>query len=301
MYRLKKTGLFGISVYNFTLVTLGTFLMVLGINLFLAPANLLPTGFTGISYELSFIVEKLLGVHIQYNIIYFLLNVPILIFGFVKIGNKFLVKTVMSVVMFTGFAQIIPQVSTFNIDITNSGDLLISGVIAAIIMGTGCGLILKSGGSSGGSDIIAVYVSLFKGKSFGLYSLIINFFVILVAFFITLDVRLVAITLIHLYVLNSMIDLIHNSQEKRTLIIFTSHADNVKAAIYANFFRSITVIDSEGGYSKEKNSTLIISISYGELHQILKVIKDADEKAFINVFKTDSIIGNFENPYKKTL
>ncbi len=300
MKRLHEMNILGTSVYSIIMICIGSFIMAIGINLFIEPVDgLLPTGITGLSAEISFFLNKYLDITIPYNIIFFFLNIPIIIFGYFKIGNKFIFKTFLAVIFFTIFAEIVPIKAA--LEIATSGDTLISSLIGAIIIGCGVGLILRVGGSSGGTDIISVYISLYKGKPFGLYSLISNSFVLFLGYFTFNDLKVVAIMLIHLYVLSSVIDLIHNSQEKRTLIIITNKSEEVAQNILSNFRRSLTVIDSKGAYGKTDNKTLIMSISYGELQMVIKKIKEADEKAFINVIKTDMIVGNFENPYQKTL
>ncbi len=72
---------------------IGVFLYTLGINLFITPANLFPIGTMGLVYEITFILEKFLGITVQADIGYFILNIPILVLGYFKVGKKFTVKT----------------------------------------------------------------------------------------------------------------------------------------------------------------------------------------------------------------
>ncbi len=300
MKTLHNLKIKDISLYSILLIFIGNFLMVIGINVFLTPAQLIPTGFTGFSIEISYVLSEFYNISISYNIIMLLLNIPILIFGYFKIGNKFLIKTVISVAMFTLLASIIPT-NIQLVEISSSGDKLILAILSGLMIGTGVGLMLKVGASSGGTDIIAVYISIFKGKAFGLYSLLINAIVIVSAFILTQDIIVASLALINLYVTNSVIDTIHNSQEKRILFIITTQKAAVTKSIQSNIKRGITIIDSVGGYSKKENSTLILSISNGEVYQVINLIKEADEYAFINVLAADKIVGNFENPYQKML
>lgn len=281
------------------IIAIGNLCIVISANVFLLSADLYPTGLIGISTEISQIIAIFTNIDISYNVIYLLLNIPIVILGYFKVGKKFILKTVISILFFFVLAAVIPP--TELIPINSSGDQLISSFVAAIFMGSGIGLLLKVGSSSGGIDIIAVYISLSKGKSFGLYNLLMNLVVIVIAIILSQNLAIGALTLINLYIVNAVVDTIHNEQEKRLLVVVTNKADLVTEEMYKNIFRGITILESTGGYSKQNNKTLMITISYGELYHALSLIHNIDKKAFINVLKADNVIGNFENPYQKGL
>lgn len=286
-------------LYDIAIIAIANFSIVIGTNIFLLSANLYPTGLVGVSNEISLIFQYFSGIVIPYNAIYLFLNIPIVIIGYFKVGKKFIYKTIISVLFFYLFAALVPIVEI--IPIESSGDQLISSFIAAIFMGTGVGLLLRVGSSSGGTDVIAVYISLYKGKSFGLYNLLMNSVVIVFAILLSKDIAIGALSLINLYIVNTVIDRIHNAQEKRMLIIITNHPQKIIEEMYKNIFRGITILESTGGYSKKANTVLMITISYGELYHALTVIHNADKDAFVNVLKADNVIGNFENPYQKRL
>lgn len=281
------------------IIVLANFLLVIGTNIFLLGSGLIPTGLTGFSKELSIIIFNLTHINLEYQWIYLLLNIPVVILGFFKVGRRFIYKTLISILAFFAIAFIfpVPEVQTS----LNSGDLLIYVFIASILMGSGIGLLLKVGSSSGGIDIIAVFISLYKGKSFGVYSLLMNSAIILIAIALYQDVKVGALALINLYIITTVIDRIHNSQEKRILIVVTQKKDLVLEDVQKHIFRGTTIIKSQGGFSKEPNDTILLSISNGELYHAIDIIKTADPSSFINVLKADNVIGNFENPYQKTL
>lgn len=281
------------------IIVLANFLLVIGTNIFLLGSGLIPTGLTGFSKELSIIIFNITHINLEYQWIYLLLNIPVVILGFFKVGRRFIYKTLISILAFFIIAFIfpVPEVQTS----LNSGDLLIYVFIASILMGSGIGLLLKVGSSSGGIDIIAVFISLYKGKSFGVYSLLMNSLIILIAIALYQDVKVGALALINLYIITTVIDRIHNSQEKRILIVVTQKKDLVLEDVQKHIFRGTTIIKSQGGFSKEPNDTILISISNGELYHAIDIIKTADPSSFINVLKADNVIGNFENPYQKTL
>lgn len=274
----------------------GVFLYTLGINLFITPANLFPIGTMGLVYEISFILEKF-GITLQADIGYFLLNIPILILGYFKVGKKFTVKTLIVVAFTSVFMSAIPVP-----DAPLMSDTLLAIIASALISGVGVALLLRVGASSGGTDIIALYMSIAKGKSFGTFNTAFNGIVIAIAVILTKDLTTAIYLLIYVYILSVTIDKIHNSGEKFTMIIVTSMSAEVKQSLFgAGVRRGITVIDSKGGYTGNPNRTLLITCERNEYPEFTRMIKEVDPKAFISTFKTQDVVGEFENTYLKTL
>ncbi len=275
----------------------GVFLYTLGINLFITPANLFPIGTMGLVYEISFIFDKVLGVTLQADIGYFILNIPILIIGYFKVGKRFTIKTLIVVAFTSIFMSLIPIPQTPLMD-----DTLLAIIASALISGCGIALLLRVGASSGGTDIIALYMSIEKGKSFGTFNTAFNGIVILIAVILTRDLTTAIYLMIYVFILGVVIDKIHNSSEKFTMIVVTQQSAAVKQALFSQGVRrGITVIDSRGGYTGNPNNTLIITCERNEYHEFAKMIKEVDSKSFISTFKTQDVIGEFENTYLKTL
>ncbi len=274
----------------------GVFLYTLGINLFVTPANLFPIGTMGLVYEITFILEKF-GITLQADIGYFLLNIPILILGYFKVGKKFTVKTLIVVAFTSVFMSAIPIP-----DAPLMSDTLLAIIASALISGVGVAMLLRVGASSGGTDIIALYMSIAKGKSFGTFNTAFNGVVIAIAVILTKDLTTAVYLLIYVYILSVTIDKIHNSSEKFTMIIVTNKSAEVKEGLFgAGVRRGITVIESKGGYTGNPNRTLLITCERNEYPELTRMIKEVDEKAFISTFKTQDVVGEFENTYLKTL
>lgn len=275
----------------------GVFIYTLGINVFLTPAQLFPIGTMGLVYELSFAAEKFLGISFSADLGYFLINIPILLLGYFKVGKKFTVKTLIVVVFTSLFISIIPIPDKPIID-----DTLLAVISGALVSGAGVAVLLRVGASSGGTDIIALYMSIAKGKSFGTFNTAFNGIVIGLAVLLTGELTTAVYLLIYVFIYSYAIDKIHNSSEKFTMIIVTGHSTAVKQSLFgAGVRRGITVIDSKGGYTGNPNNTLIITCERNEYPELTRMIKDVDSKAFISTFKTQDVVGEFENTYLKTL
>lgn len=274
---------------------IGVFIYTLGINLFLAPANLFPIGTMGLVYEISFASEKFIGINLSEDIVYFVVNIPILILGYYKVGKKFTIKTLFVVFFTSIFISIIPEVKLID-------ETLVAVIAGGIVSGIGVAISLRVGASTGGTDIVALYMSIAKGKSFGTFNNAFNGVIIAIAVILTQDLSTAVYLLIFIFIFSYVIDLIHNTTDKYTMIIITQDYEKIKKELYSfGMRRGMTVINSEGGYSGITNSTLLITCERNEYSQLSRIIKEADPKSFISTFKIQDVIGEFEYTYLKTL
>ncbi len=280
---------------NVLWIIIGCLIYVIGLNLFLVPIGLYTTGLMGFAQILATVVSQLFDTSNFTGEIYFLLNIPIILLGWFKVGKKFTMRTFLAVILISVFQIIVPN------DIELVTDPLLATITSGVFIGTGIGITLKNGSSTGGTDIIALYISLFKGKSFGLYNLLLNIVVILGALLVTQDVTICILMIVSLYTIGVVIDRIHNSNEKITLFIMTSHADDVTTKLLEETSRGVTILDSRGGLTGRQNNTILVTIDKGQMYQALAAIREADPKAFINIMPVENVVGYFPNNYQNIL
>lgn len=274
---------------------LGVFLYTIGVNLFLTPMDLIPVGVLGIAFEISYFTENLLGFIFSPNVIYFLLNIPILLLGYFQIGRKFTIRTLIVVGLTSIFMSFIPEVQIID-------DRLLSVIASAVISGIGVALLLNTGASTGGMDIVSLFMAIKKNRPFGIFNFLFNCVVIGIAVVQSGDITTAIYLLILVYVTGVTIDKIHKLTDRYTLIVVTTRATEIKAEIFGNGLkRGMTLIDSRGGFTGNQNNTIIITCEKKEYPQFVKIIKTVDEKAFISTFKTQEVVGAFENTYLNSL
>ena len=267
------------TVKNMFIYIVGSFLVALSLNFFLIPANVFASGFTGIAQILAALTPISTGIYL------FLLNIPVAILGWLKIGKKFTVFSFINVAISTFFLEIIPVVSI-------SEDILLNSVFGGVIMSIGAGLILKYGSSTGGVDIIALVLARYSDRPLGTYFFVINGIIVLTAGLI-FDWEKALYTLVTLYVGSRIIDAIHTRHVKLTAMIVTSKPDDLQNAIHEQLTRGITRLPAKGGYSKEDKELLMIVITRYELYNLKQIIAAVDEKAFTNIIETSGIYGLF--------
>lgn len=280
----------GIAVFlletkKLLVVLLGAVLTASGLNLFLIPANVYSSGFTGIAQLLSSVLTQYTPLSISTGILLFLLNVPVTILGWMKVGKSFTIYSFVSVVATTLFLEIIPVY-------TLSEDILLNAVFGGVISAVGVGFTLKWGASTGGVDIIAMVLSRMKDKPVGTYIFALNAVIIIMAGLLY-GWEKALYTLVTLYVTTRIIDTIHTRHEKVTAMIITNKGDELTKAIHERLVRGITSIPAKGSYSKEQKEMLIIVITRYELFDLERIIRTVDPKAFTNIVETAGIFGFF--------
>lgn len=261
------------------MITIGALLVAISLNFFLIPANVFASGFTGIAQLLATVLPLSTG------ILLFILNIPVAIVGWLKIGKSFTLYSFLNVALTTLFLEVIP---IWNF----SPDILLNAVFGGVITAVGVGLTLKWGASSGGVDIIALILAKVSDRPVGIYFFIINSIVVVMSGFL-FDPEKALYTLVTLYVTSRVIDAIHTRHVKLTAMIVTQKADELRAAIYERITRGLTRVPAKGGYRSDDKEILFIVITRYELYDLKRVIQEIDPNAFTNVLETTSIFGLF--------
>ncbi|WP_442598718.1 YitT family protein [Neobacillus sp. D3-1R] len=257
----------------------GSIIVSIAFNLFLIPHEIMSSGISGLSLILGMITPLNAGI---YN---FLLNLPLLIIGYIKLGRTFIFYTILSVVTISISMYFIP------IDEIASNSIL-SSVFGGALVGLGIGIIFRSAGSSGGFDIIGMLLSRHKDFPMGTLLFAMNGFVILISgFLLSWDAALN--TLVSIFITGKVIDSIHTHHVKITLMIITQKGEEMRQHLLSNVYRGVTIIDSVGGYSNEKSNILITVISRYELTEVKSLIHEVDPTAFVNITKTIEVMGLF--------
>ncbi|MBO1627165.1 YitT family protein [Bacillus arachidis] len=269
----------GKKMVRFLGVIIGSIIIAVAFNLFLIPHKILSSGIGGIAIILGIVTP------VNTGIINFVLNLPILILGYIGLGKKVIFNTVVSVIVLSVALYWIP------VQIV-AKDPLLSSVFGGVIAGAGVGLVFNCHGSTGGFDIIGMLLSRKRDIKLGGFLIILNTVVIVIAgFFFDWDVALTS--LLSIYVTGKVIDAVHTKHRKVTLMIVTSQAEEMKKRLLSTVVRGITLLDGEGAYSSEKKRVLMTVVSREELADMKLTISEIDPQAFVNITETVEVLGLF--------
>ncbi|MGJ9459360.1 YitT family protein [Oceanobacillus sp. CF4.6] len=267
------------------IVIFGALLNALSLNFFLIGANVYASGFTGGAQLLSSIFNDFIGINVSTGILLLLLNVPVLLIGWYKVGKGFTIYSIISVFSTSIFLQFIPIIEL-------SSDIMLNAVFGGVIAGVAVGITLKNGASTGGMDIVAMILSRINDKPIGNYFLIMNAGIIVLAGLLY-EPENALYTMLTLYVSTRVIDALHTRHEKVTAMIVTLKADELQKAIHDNLVRGITILPAKGAYTKADKNLLYLVITRYELYDLEKIIAEVDPNAFTNIVETAGVYGFF--------
>lgn len=281
----REVAMFLFEARRIIIVIFGAMLNAMSLNFFLIGANVYASGFTGVAQLISSVFNDFLGIGVSTGILLFILNIPVAILGWYKVGKGFTVYSVISVVFTTVFLELLPIVIF-------SEDIILNAVFGGVLAGTGVGITLKLGASTGGMDIVAMVLSRMKDRPIGTYFLLLNGIIIAMAGFLY-EPENALYTLLTLYVTTRVIDAIHTRHEKVTAMIITLKADELQKAIHDTMVRGITIIPAKGAYTKEDKNMMYLVVTRYELYDLERIIGEVDPNAFTNIVQTTGIFGFF--------
>ncbi|MBS3680482.1 YitT family protein [Ornithinibacillus massiliensis] len=277
--------MFLIEAKRILIVIIGSLLNALSLNLFLESANVYASGFTGTAQLISSVFNDFIGVNVSTGILLFLLNIPVFILGWFKVGKGFTIYSIVSVIFSSIFLQFLPIVQL-------SSDIILNAVFGGLVAGIGVGITLKIGASTGGMDIVAMVLSRMNDKPIGVYFISLNAVIIALAG-ILYEPENALYTMVALYVTTRVIDTIHTRYNKLTAMIVTKKAKELQKAIHDTMVRGITILPAVGAYTNQDKHMLYLVITRYELYDLEKIIKEVDPEAFTNIVQTAGIYGFF--------
>lgn len=258
----------------------------IAVNFFFEPGHVYSSGVTGLSQVLSALVFRLFGFSVSIAIIFYALNLPLLILSWYKIGHKFTIFTFITVTLSTLFIQFTPNM-------TLSKDPLINAIFGGLVLGIGVGYALKSNISSGGTDIISLTIRKKTGRDVGSISMVINAVIMLFAGLL-FGWQYALYSMVTIFVSSRVTDAIFTKQKKMQAMIITSYPDKVTKMIHKKLHRGVTCInDAEGTYNREKKCVLITIITRSEYNDFKQLMKKYDPTAFVSIAENVHTLGLF--------
>lgn len=253
------------------------------INTFLYPAGISPGGFTGIATVINKLTE------IPVGMLTFVLNLPILVLGYIKIGGKFILKTGAVTIFFSTLLDI-----TANVLPHFKGDTTLAALFGGISMGFSLSLILLRGATTGGIDIIAKLINRKRRRlSVGKIIFISDFFVIILNSLIYKNIEIGLYSIVTIYVATHIMDLLLCGTDRGKIIyIITDNPDIICKKITDTLSRGVTKISVTGGYTAKERTMIMCSVRIHEVSPVIDIIKEHDANAFSVVTDASEILGN---------
>lgn len=287
--RFERVNKIGKYVRSFILILLGTSLSALAYTQLIIPNRMLSGGVGGLSLLINHLTGWSTGTLVL------LINIPILILGYRKIGGKFIGLTIIAVLSFSFLLDLFPTAVTVN-------DQLLAAVFGGALNGLGLALVLKAGGSTGGTDIIGVILNRRYSLSMGEVMLAFNGLIVAGSALI-FDLTSALYTLITMFVTSRALDAIQHTRDRKTALIITKESDKIATAIHEQLHRGVTFLQGEGSYQHGQRKVIMCVLTRFEIAQLKEIVLKEDPQAFMTISDTNEVVGRFQgySPFKRVM
>lgn len=270
---------------------LASLVYAVGLNLFVVPAGLYAGGLMGLCQVIRTVLAQFF--HLEFTnldiagIIYYVINVPVMVIAFTRMGRKFFAKTLVTVTAMTLFLSLVPVRMIVE-------DTMAACVVGAIVSGVGIGMILRMASSGGGMDVVGVLLAKWKKDfSVGKVYLIVNAILYTICFFL-FDVEIVVYSLIYAAVYSVSMDKVHTQNINVVANIITkAETTGMEKEIFDELGRGITKWSTMGAYTHEDSHMLYVTLSKYEVSRLKTVVHRYDPNAFIVINEGVSVDGHF--------
>ncbi|MFC2411053.1 MAG: YitT family protein [Bacteroides sp.] len=282
------------TLREYLVITLGLLTYTMGWTCFLIPMKITGGGASGIGS----LIYYLTGFPVGYSFLIF--NVLLIGIAMKVVGANFGVKTIYAVIVASALLAVEQLLITQPV---LPNDRLLSSIIGGLMSGLGIGIAFSQGGSTGGTDIVAMLWCKYHNVSPGRVILATDAIIISSAFFVLADLSFTQrienivygylVMAVNSYAIDTYLNGIKQSLQ---VFIFSKEYDKVADRITADLHRGVTVVDGTGWYTKENTKVIITMLRKHEVNDLYKLVKQVDPKAFLSVASVMGVYGQgFEN------
>ena len=288
-----------ISLFNWKLedvvkVLIGSLLFCYSVNVFIVPNNLYTGGVLGIAQLIRSVFIDVLKFNITYDfsgILYYLINVPLFFIAYKSISKTFVARTIFAVTVQSLLLSIIPTNPLLD-------DMIVNILVGGILGGAGIGIVLSSGGSTGGSDIIGLAIAKKHNDfSVGKLGIILNVVIYSITG-IMYGVEIMIYSIIYCVFESITIDRMHDQNICSTAFIFCKkNPKKINEFIKKDLNRDFTYWDAKGGYDDSRTYIIYTALTKYELLRLERYMKTYDDHAFMIKSEGVGIKGEFEKKF----
>ena len=299
--KINLKTVFG-EIKTYVVITIGLLCYVLGWDVFLLPNNMVGGGVTGIGAVLLYAF----GIPVSYS--FFVINLILLVIALKVLGKGFGVKTVYAIIVTSVFFDIVPGYlpETFIQEIAINNGKLLCAIFGGVVSGLGIGLCFSHGGSTGGTDIVALMITKYRNVSAGRIILILDVFIIASSLLLPSDegwgMRIA--TILYGYILimacSFTIDLfVSGTKQSLQVFIFSKKYGEIADAIISDIGRGVTLINAQGWYTKNESKIVMVVVRKTDVNMVYRIVKSVDRDAFMSVGSVTGVYGKGFDEIKK--
>jgi len=268
--------------WNTGLLALGSVLCAVGVNGILIPHRFVSGGVTGLALVVHYLIPGL-----SVGLLYGLMNLPLFVAGWFFISRRFFIYSTIGMVIFSVAVEWVQLPVALPVH-----DNLLAAMLAGLVMGAGSGIILKSLGSAGGTDILAVI--LLQRSSIRLGTTVLGFNVlVLAAAALLFSLEAALFTMIYLYVSSQIVNLVVTGlSQRKAAFIISPQWEGISARILTEIHRGVTILRGQGAYSGSEQRILYTVVTFREVAILKQIVRSEDPAAFVVISDTTEVMGH---------
>lgn len=279
-------------IWDYFLMTVGTLVFVMAWTSFLIPNNLASGGLTG----LTTILEYATNGRIPMDFTYALLNIVLLIAGFLFLGKAFGFKTIYVIALSSFLFWLLPKYCPDLVVVDPNLDKIMIVLIGGAMESIGIGMILLRGGSTGGTDIVAMILNKYWPISPGKVYLYSDIFIVSSLLLVPIDQGGGLVNMIYAYVVMLTFSfgvdyVLLGNKSSVQLLVFSKKYKEIADHIIYDVQRGVTALQSVGWYSQQESKVLLIILRKYQMNEVINEIKRIDKDAFVSVSSANSVYG----------
>ena len=271
--------------YDYLLLTVGTIIYCMGWTSFLIPNGLASGGLTG----LCTIIQYGTGIPIGWT--FPAINVVLLLIGMLALGKGFGFKTIYVIALSSVLFEVLPRFEV--LQVTTIPDMILVAIVRAAMESIGIGLTLLRGGSTGGTDIVAMVVNKYWPVSPGRVYLVTDLFIISLMFLVP-DKGIVDVIYAYVVMIGFSIGVdwvLLGNKSSVQILVFSSKYEEIADHIINDVHRGVTALQSTGWFSQKEGKVLLIISRKHQMNEVVEAVKSIDKDAFISISVAKSVFG----------
>ena len=271
---------------HFLGILVGASIVSMSINSLIIPNHIADGGLTGI----AIILHYLFNWPVSWAV--FLLNLPLFILGLRIVGRNFLIFSIVGVGVLSATLSL-----TSNIPVLTH-DTLLAAISGGVLSGIGMGIIFRSRGSLGGTDILAVLFARTTPFSVGQILLGIDA-VIFLGVAILFRPEMAMYAMIYMFIATRVVDLVQEGlSHSKSVMVITTHPQQIAEEVMSKLERGVTLFHATGAFSGEAKQVVYCVINRTELSQIKEIVHKLDPLAFVAVSEVPEVVGEGFSSWK---
>ncbi len=274
------------AVKSYFMISLGLFIFAFGWSAFLIPSGIVGGGVSGISSLIFFATGLPVGV------VSLIINAVFLLVALKLLGAKFGVNTVFGILLSSAFFIILPQFLQKPL----VEDPFMCALIGGMLSGLGVGIAFSNGGNSGGTDIVALIITHYYNISPGRVIIYIDILIIASSYLVFGSIEKIVYGYVVMGVFAYTLDaVIEGSKQSYQMMIFSKNNAEIADRIGTEIHRGVTLLKGKGWYTKQDQDVLMVIAQKNDKNEIMRIIKECDDSAFISIAKVSGVFGrNFD-------